>query len=311
MKTAVVLVPYVGEAIVIRAGQAVPQVRTANYNELYFIDTTDHLLRLDCRLPSSDSAFAFHAGINYRCAVADPAFIARNSYTDAGAVLAPLLMRILRETTRSFDPAEAGQAERMANHDLSLRAGLGFSLSDFVVELALDGEEAGYKRKLRNTRHSVEVEQTELEHVMPYVEAGDVGMLALFIAQHREQAGAVVNLLMERDHARGAQLIEAMKVVFAESSSDDDFDMERARTRIMHHVVEEMSGERPGGRAPSLSRGSGRLRGTLLSAAATDNDSSESRSAVPRGAASPEPERPMPGDPGRDSSAPPDPDVGG
>lgn len=313
MNTALVLVPDAGDPLVIRSGEIVPQIRTANYRELYVIDTSDHLLQLECRLPSSESAFAFHTVISYRCMVSDPAFVVKNSYTDAGAVLAPLLTRVLRATTRGFDPAEAGQAEGMANHDLrDLRFGLGFSVSDCVVELALDGDEAGYKRKLRNTRHTVEVEQAELEHVMPYVEAGDVGMLALFIAKHREHAGAVVDLLMERDHQRGAQLIEAMKVVFAKSTPDDDFDIESARTRIVRQVVDEMSGERSSGPALSLSRG--RLRGTLLGATAHDDAPRELPPPTgTRGEGSVRPaaaDSPRPSDNGEDRDAPADPDAG-
>jgi hypothetical protein len=264
-----VLVPDTGEPLVIRSGQPVPKIRTANYRHLYIVDTSDHLLELTCRLPSSNSAFVFNAVVRYRCRVRDPAVVVQNTYRDAGAVLSPLLVRKLRGTTRHFDPDQAGQAEELANLDIEdLSPGLGFSISDCVVELALDTDEADYKRKLRNVHHSVEVESAELAHVMPYVEAGDVGMLAMYIAKHRDQAGAVLELLMARDHARGEQLIEAMKAVFAKSDTDEDFDVERARTRIVSRVADEIS-ERPGSPLFSLPRG-GRLRGTLVGAPALD-----------------------------------------
>jgi hypothetical protein len=312
MNTALVLVPDTGEPLVVRSGQPVPQVRTANYRELYSIDVSDHLLELKCKLPSSDSAFVFNALVTYRCRVSDPAVVVQNSYTNVGAVLSPLLSRVLRNTTRNFDPDQAGQAEELANRDLQkLHSRLGFSITDCVVELALDSDEADYKRKLRNVHHTVEVESAELAHVMPYVEAGDVGMLALYIAKHRDQAAAVVELLMVRDHERGEQLIEAMKVVFAKGGPDEDFDIERARTRIVSRVADEISGERSGTPMLSLSRGSGRLRGTMLGIAEHDRVSGE----APRGAA------PL-GEPGGpraagtsddhrgDGAGPPDPDAG-
>jgi hypothetical protein len=314
MNTVLVLVPDVGDALVVRSGQPVPQVRTANYRELYIIDISDHLLELKCRLPSSDSAFVFNALVSYRCRVAGPEVVVQNSYTDAGAVLSPLLARTLRTTTRNFDPDQAGQAEELANRDLQgLPPRLGFSISDCVVELALDSDEATYKRKLRNVHHTVEVESAELAHVMPYVEAGDVGMLALYIAQHRDHAGAVVDLLMARDHERGEQLIEAMKVVFAKSNSDDDFDVERARTRIVSQVADEISGERPSAPILSLSRGSGRLRGTLLGAAEDDGASGKApRAAGPHAEldGSATTDRRESDDNRRDRAEPRDPDAG-
>jgi hypothetical protein len=315
MNTALVLVPDVGEPLVVRAGETVPQARTANYRDAYFIDTADHLLELKCRLPSSENAFLFNATVRYRCRVSDPAVVVRHSYTDVGAVLAPLLTQILRATTRDFDPDMAGYAEQQANQDVQrLTSGLGFSIGDCVVELALDSDEADYKRKLRNTRHTVEVEATELKHVMPYVESGDVGMLALYIAKHRDQAGAVLELLMARDSERGEQLIEAMKVVFAKSDPDDDFDIEQARTKIVTRVADEISGVGPGSGMLSLGRGNGRLRGTLLGAS---NGDAPGERVITSGADPSRPaDRSRPDDRSRsddgDTShvAPPDPDTG-
>jgi hypothetical protein len=206
----------------------------------------------------------------------------------------------LRTTTRNFDPDEAGQAEELANQDLQeLPQRLGFSVTDCVVQLSLDTDEAGYRRKLRNTHHTVEVENAELAHVMPYVEAGDVGMLALYVAKHRDQSAAVVELLMARDHERGQQLIDAMKVVFSNGDSEDDFDLERARTKIVSTIADEISGDHLGPSKLSLARGpGGRLRGTLLGGRAD----SEGEADGARGR--------DPGDGRSAESAPPDPDAG-
>ncbi len=304
MNTALVLVPDVGEPLVVSAGEAVPQARTANYREAYFIDTADHLLELKCRVPSSDNAFLFNATVHYRCRVSEPSVVVRNSYTDVGAVLGPSLTRILRTTTREFDPDMAGYAEQEANRELRrTTSGPGFSIGDCVVELALDSDEADYKRKLRNTRNTLEVEAVELKHVMPYVESGDVGMLALYIARHRNQAGAVLELLMSRDSERGEQLIEAMKVVFSRSDPDEDFDIEQARTKIVTRVADEISGDRPGAGMLSLTRGGGgRLRGTLFGGAPSSDALGEP--------VNPSPGRSRPDNGDMSHAAPPDPDVG-
>lgn len=264
--TTVVIVTATGEPLAIRPGEQVPQARTGAYREAYFIDITDHQLQFECRLPSKDGAFYFNANVSYRCQVVDPAIVVSNRCTDAAAVIQPVLKRILRGITRQYEPDQSGAAEEEANDELyggNTRVP-GFRVSECVVELSLDGDEAGYVRKRRIARHRQDLDKGELEIVQPLVEAGDVGMLALYLSKHPDDAAAVVDLMKSHDHMQGTQRLEALKVIFNNRDADDDFDMERVRHSIASTIAEELKG-RPGLSNPALSRG--RLRGTLIGAA--------------------------------------------
>jgi hypothetical protein len=262
--TVLVLVSATGKPLAISPGQSVPQARTGSYREAYFIDIASHQLQMECRLPSREGAFYFNAHVSYRCQVTDPALVVANRCTDAAAVIEPVLRRTLRFVTRQHDPDKVSAAERLAYDELDelcdKPGGVpGFRVNDCTVELALDGDEAAYVRKKRNAGHEHELTGGELEVVRPLVEAGDDGLLALYLTKHPDDAAAVVDLMRTYDHASSEQRLEALRIMFSKRDGDDDFDMERVRHSIATTIAEEM---RPSTGRPGLSRS--RLRGTLM-----------------------------------------------
>lgn len=262
--TALVLVSATGGMLKVAAGEQVPQVRTGDYREAYFIDVAEHQLQMECKLPSSDGAFSFNASVNYRCRVADPKEVVAHRCTDAAAVIAPILKRTLRGVARKHAPDQVGAAEADVNDELfgKLSAEPGFHVSGCSVELSLDGDEAAYNRKKRNAVHRRELDAGELAIIQPLVESGDDGLLALYLTRHPDDAAAVVDLLKSHDHATGEQRLEALRIIFSKPGSDDDFDMERVRHSIASTIADELKSVRPGVPRPALSRS--RLRGTLF-----------------------------------------------
>jgi hypothetical protein len=240
--TVLVLVSASGERMTIRPGQPVPWARTGAYREAYFIDIADHRLQMECHLPSRDGTFRFSAHVSYRCRVEDPALVAENRYTDAAAVIEPVLKRILREVTRHHDPDQADAAEDMAHDELSgkLPSVSGFHVSDCAVRLSLDDDEISYERRPRNAAHRRELDKDELAAIRPLVEAGDDGLLALYLARHPDDAAAVIDLMRIYDRASGEQRLEAFRIMFGMPEADDDFDMERVRHSIASTIAEEL-----------------------------------------------------------------------
>jgi hypothetical protein len=262
--TTLVLVSATGEMQKIGAGEPVPQARMGDYREAYFIDVAEHQLQMECKLPSSDGAFSFHAVVSYRCQVAEPKEVVAHRCTDVAAVIEPVLRSTLRGIARKHAPDEAGAAEANANDQLlgRLSAEPGFQVSGCSVELSLDGDEAGYIRKKRNAGHQRDLDGEEMAVIRPLVESGDDGLLALYLTRHPDDAAAVVDLLKSHDYASGAQRLEALRVIFSKPGSDDDFDMERVRHSIASTIADELRSVRPGAAPHALTRG--RLRGTLL-----------------------------------------------
>lgn len=262
--TALVLVSATGEMLMVRAGEPVPQVRTADYREAYFIDIAEHQLQLECKLPSSDGAFSFNAIVSYRCNVAEPREVVAHRCTDAAAVIEPVLKRTLRSIARKHAPDHVGAAEADANDELfgKLSAEPGFHVSGCSVELSLDGDEASYKRQKRNAVHRRELDAGELAVIRPLVEAGDDGLLALYLTKHPDDAAAVVDLMKSHDQATGDQRLEALRIIFSKPGSDDDFDMERVRHSIASTIADELKSVRPSAQRLAFSRS--RLRGTMF-----------------------------------------------
>jgi hypothetical protein len=277
--TVLVLVSATGEMLKVGAGELVPQVRTADYREAYFIDIAEHQLQMECKLPSNDGAFFFNASVSYRCMVAEPRDVVAHRCTDAAAVIEPVLKRTLRSIARKHAPDHVGAAEANANDDLfgKLSAEPGFHVSGCSVELSLDGDEAAAKRKRRIAEYRRELDAGELAVIRPLVEAGDDGLLALYLTRHPDDAAAVVDLMKSHDQAAGEQRLEALRVIFSKPGSDDDFDMERVRHSIASTIAEELKGVRPG--APRLALNRSRLRGTLFGETADSRPSAADDSA--------------------------------
>lgn len=269
--TALVLVSATGEMLKIEPGKPVPQIRTGSYREAYFIDVAEHQLQMECKLPSSDGELSFNASVGYRCRVAEPREVVAHRCTDAAAVIEPVLKRALRGIARKHGPDQSGAAEEDANVALfgTKSAGPGFHVSGCSVELSLDGDEAAAIRKKRSAIHRRELDAGELAIIRPLVEAGDDGLLALYLTRHPDDAGAVVDLMKSHDHAAGEQRLEALRVIFSKPGSDDDFDMERVRHKIASTIADELKSVRPNVSRPALSRS--RLRGTLFGEVADDD----------------------------------------
>jgi hypothetical protein len=244
--------PTINTALVLRSDNAPPQVvwpaaprpgrQVGKYRDLYIVDTAEHVLRLECHLPCNDGAFLFATVLTYACQVADPLLVVRHGRKDAGAVLTPLLTSIMRTTSCIFGADESSKAERAINEELSnVSLDLGFAIRNCVAELQLDADEARNVRGLRNVRKKVGIEQVEIDYLMPLIESGNVGLLALYIGEHREHAGAIIKLLLDRDQTRGDQLIEVLRVTMS-ADDEHDFDIEAFRSRIAERAVDELSG---------------------------------------------------------------------
>jgi hypothetical protein len=266
LNTALVLYADGAAPIIVRAGEVVPQARFAPYRELYVVDMTEHPLDLICDLPSYDGALTFRARVHYVCQVEDPATVVRNSVHSVAETLRPLIIRELRAFSSNFKPHEIGQAERVLDAKLSdySPTGLGIAIRRCTVELSLDPDVERAIRTKHNVSKEIETEELRLEHLMPHIEAGDTGLIAMYLAKNSGQAGAVFELLLAHDRERGEQMIEAIKTAMHGRSPDDDFQIEEARTRMLNQAVDGLNPGASAGRAPRESR----LRGSLLNSVA-------------------------------------------
>jgi hypothetical protein len=298
LSTALVLYADGASPIIVRAGEVVPQARFGPYRELYVVDMAEHSLELACDLPSNDGALSFRARVHYACQVDAPAIVVRNSVHNVAEALRPLIIRELRAYSSSFQPHEIGHAERVLDTKLGEYSptGLGIAIRRCTVELSLDPDVERAIRTKHNVTKEIETEGLWHEHLLPLVESGDTGLIAMYLAKNKGQAGAVFELLLAHDRERGEQMIEAIKTAMHGRSPDDDFQIEEARTRMLDQAVDGLN---PGSRTGRVPRES-RLRGSLLRSATPELDLGDTTArrpedtiegrAVPRDEAPPDPD---------------------
>lgn len=269
INTALVLMSDDPRPVVLQPGSRLTRTLARSFHDVYFVDMREHILRLECKLPCRDYAFLFSATLNYACQVSDPVEIVKYGRADAGAVVGPMLAQVMRGSSRDFGADQGGEAEKCINDRLSgtwHRAG--FAINDCIAELTLDSDVATNIRKIHNTRESVEAERIETDYLMQLMETGDVGLVAMYISEHREHAGTIVELFLRKHYDRGQQLIEVLKVILADSDSDLDFDVDIHREQIIKNVASQMGidGDSQEGGEPlwAGSRGATRISASLL-----------------------------------------------
>ncbi|OLF17452.1 hypothetical protein [Actinophytocola xanthii] len=135
--TALVLVTVTGLPLVVLYGE---RVRVAEYRHAHLVDVAGHELRMAARLPTRDPGLAFAATIGFSCQVTNPVMVATSGIRDTAAALRPRLVKILRQTARHYEKADAAVAELALNCALDRYYGnSAMRLGEFTV--TLDGVE--------------------------------------------------------------------------------------------------------------------------------------------------------------------------
>ncbi|MEV4494387.1 CHAT domain-containing protein [Micromonospora arborensis] len=131
----------------------------ARYSTRYEVDTGNHWLVYDTRLPTRGGAYAFEASIAVGFRVTDPAQIVRRGSTDAAALVREFLLDACRPITSQYAVDEVAQAstaiDRRLTQDTSALGGITLHLRD--TRLSLDEPASHYvrERELERQRHDL------------------------------------------------------------------------------------------------------------------------------------------------------------
>ncbi|MFF7164195.1 hypothetical protein ACFZBP_23035 [Streptomyces sp. NPDC008086] len=82
---------------------------------MYLVDTTEHRLALDLRLPGRDAPDAFHCHLRLMCRVTDPAEIVARGIRDMSAAWYDPLHARLRDVSRRYGTEQLREAEEALN----------------------------------------------------------------------------------------------------------------------------------------------------------------------------------------------------
>jgi hypothetical protein len=218
--TVLVLLSATGELLAIAPGEPFPPTRIDPYRKAYLIDVTQHRLHMERRLPASDGVFSFSASVSYVCQVVDPGAVVAHGWTDAAAVIEPVLARTLRDVIRRHGIEHVPAAELAANDELSREpptGPAGFKVSGCVVRLSLDGDEAAYTRMRRSA-----ADRLNMEAQLLAADVDDEMMLMSHLARHPLDAAAVAHLMGSQHRVLSEEQIQALRDMLESSSSDLD-----------------------------------------------------------------------------------------
>jgi hypothetical protein len=198
-------------------GQAARQVRWGSYEVRYAVDTSEHFVGFDCKLPSDNDVLEFQADVQLTCRVHDPVIVVKRNMTDASAALKPSLVRVMSQASRECDGTikQRSNAEGAVSRAVMKRQFLvGFEITSFALRLSLAEEEQNHLRSLRQIERDMEREikeavlwrlrdkneitrrGTSINFFNELYEKGYGHLLMLYLAQHPEQIREVAQLLV-------------------------------------------------------------------------------------------------------------------
>ena len=276
---ALVLVAPSGELLTFESGTPVRIPAFGRARTMYLIDTAEHQLFLEAQLPSSDPAFVFMAHLTYRTRVADPAAIASRQIRDIGELLRPYLVGAMRAATRRVDIAHAARAEEAIEAALAtVVCDRAVTVSNYHVELPVQADEAASSgRSFRETTRTLRLSEIKASQMRDLLAGGSPDLLALHLAEHPEDTGAIIEMIVAGDIAEGRNMLQAISIMYGRGGSDDEpFDSHDERRKLMDRFLARAlpagsvwdgpagPGSDRGGARPEASRlGGSRLRGSL------------------------------------------------
>jgi hypothetical protein len=276
---ALVLVSAKGELVTSAAGSPAPPGRFGNYRSVYYIDTAEHQLFLDAQLPSADPGFVFQAHLTYRCRVADPAEVARRQIHDIGELVRPQLTAAMRAATRRLDIGESARAEEaIENALLEIACDPAVEVSQCQAELPVHADEAASSaRSYRETRRSTRLTGMRVGPMRELLAGGSPDLLALHLANHPEDTGPIMEMLVAGDIAEAQNMLQAIGIMYGRPGAEEEpFETREERKQLMDRFLTRalptgsLYGGRGAARGEGRPGGGSRLRGSLARPAGRD-----------------------------------------
>jgi hypothetical protein len=138
------------------------------YHLAYRADVGTRTFSFPCTLPSKRPALDFQAEAHVTYRVTNPKAIIQRMITDAGAVLEPLLIKLMRAESRKYELKECDIAEKQLSEAIKNYRRLdNFEITNFVVALSVDEDEREHVRRMRvlEREHEFDVQNVRYRKV--------------------------------------------------------------------------------------------------------------------------------------------------
>jgi hypothetical protein len=207
------------------------QLRGLRPRALYEVDLGEHDGRIEDQVPAQGDTFAFHAVVDLRWHIHEPAtavWANLRTTDDVVRAVRPELLHHLRTTTRRFDVTASEAAERSVNERLTaapVGAGLGITCTAWT-RLSVDPGTQRHAAALRDVTHQVGLEKAthelriladshnrdlvnaRIEHYLELLKAGDHSQVALRLAHNPEDLATVIDAAKQEALARDGKALD-------------------------------------------------------------------------------------------------------
>ncbi len=249
MGTALVLERAVGEPLVVKPGDRVPEARLGNYRRMHRVDTANRALSFTTSVPSADPAFPFTVTVTLGCQIVDPVVVASDGIRDMTAALQPSITAAIRPVAANHDVLDPQGAEASIKATLDRhRSPSGLLLSGFSVTV-----EAADTAEIMTANRALRVQGMKREAMRPVASGSREDMLAHVMGI---TGGDPTPLLDREQQATDNQTrasLDMLRVLMG-SGNLEEVDTSRVTAEAMRTFF-------PG--APGLAEGTGGIRDRL------------------------------------------------
>ncbi|WP_026421875.1 hypothetical protein [Actinokineospora inagensis] len=228
MGTALVLERAVGDPVVVRAGERVPDARTGNYRVAHRVDVANRAVGTTFSSPSADSSFPFQVTVSCGCEIVDPVRVVRDGVRDMAAALQAWLTGQVRAVTMRFEPLRPANAEAAVVEAL-LRAYVpdGVRLTGFSVQV-----ETSDVAEFLSTQRELRVLEMRRDAMRPVADGGRGEMLAHVMAMTGGDPTPMLDREQDaKEHSTNASL-QALRALMG-SEKMEEFNTSRISDTVM------------------------------------------------------------------------------
>lgn len=242
------------------------------YNFLYKVNVGEHVLKIDCSLPSKITGFDFPSIVEIKCSVFDPQIIVRCGTQDIASVLKARLINEMKQISRDYDLRENSMAEKDINRSVRRRVvdercfdDLGLRISQLVASLQIDSSAIGSIKQITLTglneaaslaekeaqlrlAQAEEIAQLRLdelkrmrssanqEHYEKLIRGGEASLLAAYLAQNPENIASLITRLDQQKQLASGNNIELFKIMIQEDAIEGS-QLDEARITVMRRLM--------------------------------------------------------------------------
>lgn len=224
------------------------------YIFLYKVDISEHVLKIDCLLPSKSTGFDFPATVEFTCSVFDPGIIIKANTKDVSSVLKSRLVSEMKQVALDYELQENSMAEKDINRSVKRKVveercfdDLGLRISQLTASLQIDSAAVGTIKQVKlielneaaqlaEKNANLRLKQVDQEYYEKLLQGGEASLLAAYLTQSPENLASLINRQDRQNQLATSNNMELLKVMLQEDALEG-VNLSEAGERVIRRVI--------------------------------------------------------------------------